>query len=171
MKRLSIILLTSIFSVSAFNQIPQQDIFTGTWKYQNGNEVFLVALWKTTDGYKGHYKKILVDANGNQISVVYDSNKPIGNSTTNWPFVIYAGNFSQDYEIGAIVTDNSVTNTPNGCGFIDGYLDMKILNPQCYTPRSTCSLQAQWKVKKRPGLQHPDEPPFKIPTDIVLIKQ
>ncbi|RYE56820.1 MAG: hypothetical protein EOP48_07170 [Sphingobacteriales bacterium] len=148
---------------------PQQaDMFSGTWKYQNGQEVFIVSLWRTTEGYRGHYKKISVDANGNQISVVYDSNKLIGNTTTNWPYVIYAGNASQQNEIGAVITDNTVTNTPNAGGFVDGYLDMKVLNPNCFAPPTTsCALQAQWAVKKRQGLRHPNEPDFNIPTNLI----
>lgn len=35
----------------------QQDIFAGNWKYKNGNEVFIIKLWKTADWYLGHYKK------------------------------------------------------------------------------------------------------------------
>lgn len=151
---------------------PKADMFSGTWMHQSGQEVFIVSLWHTAGGYRGHYKKITVDAKGNLISVVYDSNKPIGNTATNWPHVIYAGNASPQDEIGAVVTDNTVANTPNAGGFIDGYLHMKILNPTCFTqPINSCTLQLQWTVKKREGLQHPDEPDFNIPTNIVLTKE
>lgn len=151
---------------------PPQDILAGTWKYQSGNEVFIVSLFRITDGYQGHYKKITVDASGNQLSEIYNSNKPIGNTTTNWPYVIYSDNISTNYEIRAILHDNTVTNTPNGGGFIDGVLDMKVLNPNCFTPPSnTCALQAQWTVKKEPGLQNPSDPNFSIPTNIILTKQ
>lgn len=150
----------------------QQDIFAGTWTYQNGNEVFIVALWRIADGYKGHYKKIIVDANGNQVSVVYDSNKEIGDTGQNWPFAIGTGDITQDYRIGGTVYDNTVTNTPNAGGFIDGKLTMQVLNPTCFTtPTIGCSLQAQWTVKKMSGLKHPDEPDFNIPTNIILTKQ
>jgi hypothetical protein len=169
-----VICLTSFKTTTSVIDIypPKADMFSGTWKHQSGQEVFIVSLWHTAEGYRGHYKKITVDAKGNQISVVYDSNKPIDNKTTNWPYVIYAGNASPQNEIGAIVTDNTVTNTPNAGGFIDGYLDMKVLNPKCFTPPNiSCTLQAQWIVKKRQGLQHPDEPDFNIPTNIVLTKE
>jgi len=169
MKKLIIIILILVGSKTAFSQ---QDMFAGIWKYQNGNEVFLVTLWRISDGYKGHYKKITVDASGNQISVIYDSNKPIGSSTTNWPFVISTGNISQRNGIGGNVADNTVTNTPNAGGFVDGPLLILILNPGCYNPTgNTCPLQAQWIVKKRVGLSNPAEPPFNIPTNIILTKQ
>jgi hypothetical protein len=158
---------------TVMNIYPQkEDMFSGTWKHQSGQEVFIVSLWRTAEGYRGHYKKITVDANGNQISVVYDSNKPIGNTTTKWPYVIYAGNASSQNEIGAVITDNSVTKTPNAGGFIEGYLEMKVLNPTCFTPpTNSCTLQAQWTVKKKQGLRHPNEPDFNIPTNIVLTKE
>jgi hypothetical protein len=162
----------SNFQVEATNIKPPQDILAGIWKYQSGNEVFIVSFLHVIDGYRGHYKKITVDASGNQVAEVYNSDKPIGNTTTNWPYVIYAGNMSQNNEIGAIIADNTLSYTPNAGGFIDGYLDMKILNPNCFTaPSNTCALQALWTVKKRPGLQDPNEPNFNIPTNIILTKQ
>lgn len=153
-------------------ELQQNDILAGTWKHQNGNEVFIVSIWKVTDGYRGHYKKIIVDASGNQIAEVYNSDKPIGNTTTNWPYSIYSGNITTNYIIRAILSDNTVTNPQNGGGFLEGILDMKILNPTCFSqPTNTCPLQAQWIVKKDPGLQNPADPPFSVPTNIVLTKQ
>ena len=179
MKRIFVLLIVVICMTSFNTTTSLQDIyptkadmFSGTWKHQSGQEIFIVSLWHTAEGYRGHYKKIKVDANGNQISVIYDSNKPIGNSTTNWPYVIYAGNSSPENELGAVITDNTVINTPNAGGFIDGYLDLKVLNPTCFTPlTNSCTLQAHWTVKKRQGIRHPNEPDFNIPTNIVLTKE
>lgn len=150
----------------------QQDIFAGTWRYQNGNEVFIVTLWRIADGYKGHYKKIIVDANGNQVSVVYNSNKEIGDTGQNWPFVLSSGDTGQSNGIGGTIVDNTVTNTSNAGGFIDGKFTMQVLNPNCFlVPTVNCSLQAQWTVKKGQGLYNPDDPDFNIPTNIILTKQ
>jgi hypothetical protein len=151
---------------------PPQDILAGSWKYQSGNEVFLVNLFRVPDGYRGHYKKITVDASGNQLAEIYNSDKPVGNTTTNWPYVIFASNMSNNYSIAGPIDDNTVSNAPNGGGFIEGSFAMKILNPNCYTPpNNSCPLQASWTVKKDPGLQNPNEPGFSIPTNIILTKQ
>ena len=171
MKRIIILILISTISNLAYNQTALPDLLSGTWKYQTGNEVFAVNFWKTPKGYEGHYKKIIVDSNGNQINIIYNSDKEIDHSGFNWPYAIFAGNVSQNYECGAIVIDNTVTHTPRGNGFIDGYLYMKILNHMCGSPGSNCALQVEWKVSKKPGLQDQYEPPFNIPTDIILTKQ
>lgn len=155
------------------NHIPPQDILAGTWKYQNGNEVFVLLLWRVTDGYRGHYKKITVDANGNQTTEVFNSDKSIGTSTKNWPFVIYSSNMSQNYVIGGTFRDNTVIHPSNGCGFIEGGFKMQILNPNCYDSfgNNSCALQAQWTVKKDQGLIDPNEPDFSVPKNVVLTKQ
>jgi hypothetical protein len=154
------------------NHIPPQDIFAGTWKYQNGNEVFIITLWCVTDGYRGHYKKIRVDANGNQTREVFNSDKPIGNSTTNWPYVISSNNMSQNYVIGGTFRDNTVIQPSNGGGFIEGGFKMQILNSNCYDPigNNSCVLQAQWTVKKDQGLIDPNEPDFSVPKNVILTK-
>ena len=59
MKRLILILVVSIVSLQAFSQ----DMFAGTWKNQIGYEVFIVAIWKAP--------------NGNEVSVLYNSKKPL----------------------------------------------------------------------------------------------
>ncbi len=180
MKQIIIILLAAICMTSFRNSAsikanypkPPQDILGGIWKYQSGNEVFIVSLLHVVDGYRGHYKKITVDANGNQVAEIYNSDKPIGNTTTNWPYVIYSGNISANYEIRAIIDDNTVANPTNGGGFIHGVLEMTILNPSCFTPpANACPLQAQWTVKKDSGLGNPAEPDFDIPKNIILTKQ
>ncbi|QEK52455.1 hypothetical protein FYC62_12925 [Pedobacter aquae] len=168
MKKVIIVLLSLIYSITAYSQ----DILAGIWKYQNNSEVFIVNIWKVTDGYRGHYKKITVDVNGNQVSVVYDSNKEIGDTGHNWPSTISAGSLSQDYSTGGTIYDNTVTNSPNAGGFIEGLCRIKILNPNCYNSNgNTCALQAEWMVKRGPGLYNPAEPPYSVPTNIILTKQ
>ncbi|QEK52453.1 hypothetical protein FYC62_12915 [Pedobacter aquae] len=114
MKKVIILILSLIYSITAYSQ----DILAGIWKYQNNSEVFIVNIWKETDGYKGHYKKIIVDANGNQVSVVYNSNKEIGDTGHNWPYTIYSGNISSSHEVRAILSDNTVAYSPNAGGLL-----------------------------------------------------
>ena len=171
------ILLFSIVLLTAFNTsdekketgVLQQDMLSGTWKYQNGNEVFIVNIWKEGNGVRGHFRKVIVDSTGNEVSVVYKSNRKLGpGSNYDWPPAIYTANAGV-YKINAIITDNTIPDTLNTTGYIDGYLKMVVLNPSCYT--SGCTLQAQWTVKKRPGLRIAGEPDFNIPTNIILTKQ
>jgi len=155
------------------NQISPRDILAGTWKYQNGNEVFVIILWRVTDGYRGHYKKIVVDANGNQTREIFNSDKSIGTSSKNWPYVIYSSDMSQNYVIGGTFKDNTVIHPSNGGVFIEGGFKMQILNPNCYDSfgNNSCALQAQWTVKKDQGLIDPNEPDFSVPKNVVLTKQ
>ena len=146
----------------------QQDMFAGTWKYQNGNEVFIVNLWADADGFKGHFRKIIVDSAGNEVSVVYKSNRKLGpGSNYDWPPAINTGTYGQDYAIGGNISDNTV-NMPYG-EYKFGQVIIQILNPGCYP--NSCSLQAQWTVKMMPGLRIAGEPDFNIPANIILTKQ
>jgi hypothetical protein len=176
-----VIILSTLVCLTSFrkncmtviNVNQQQDMFAGTWTYQNGNEVFIVILWRVTDGYKGHYKKIKVDANGNQTVEVYNSDKPIGNTTAHFPYVMSSGDISQNYLIGGTFRDNTVTNPSNGGGFVEGGFRMQVLNPSCFDPlgNNSCALQAHWTVKKDQGLSDPKEPDFSVPKDIILTKK
>ena len=151
---------------------PPYDIIAGTWKHLIDNEAFIVEIWKAADGYNGHYKKIILAPNGNQTSQIYNSNKPIGTTTINWPYGLTMGELSQSFRLDGIVIDNTVTNTPNEGGFIDGYISLKILNPNCFTPpTNNCPLQLQWSIRKSPGLVDPDEPDFNIPKNVILTKE
>ena len=177
----TIITLLLISSLASFrNEDPsskahisqQPEIFTGHWKYKSGNEVFIINLWKTADGYRGHYKKIIVDANNNEVSEIFNSDKPVIGSL-NWPFALYSNDSSiPDHTIAGIVLDNTVANPINGGGFISGGWNMKIINPDCYiTPTINCNLQAKFTVKRGEGLRIEGEPDFSIPTDVILTKE
>ena len=178
----TVIILLIIISLASFRNEEtnsnhsykqQEDIFTGNWKYKNGNEVFIIKLWKTPDGYLGHYKKIIVDANNNEISEIYNSDKPVTGSSLHWPYVLNAGTYSvPNYIIGGTISDNTVTNALNAGGFISGGWDMKIINPDCYTtPTINCIVQARFTVKKGEGLRIEGEPDFSIPTNVILTKE
>lgn len=171
MKNIIIIILTILIGFRSNSQV-NPAIITGTWKYQNGSEVFIVNIWKNTDAYTGHYKKILVDANGNQISEIYNSNKPYkGSSTEGLPYTIRLGFISPDYSVRALLLDNTFTSFIYRGEYVRGDLAITILNPECFNAGTNCPLQAKWLVTIPKGLRNPDTPDFSVPTDIILIKQ
>ena len=139
----SVVLLAS-FSTPLHHKmtIPVQTaMFTGTWKYQNGNEVFIVNLWADPDGFKGHFRKIIVDSAGNEVSVVYKSNRKLGpGSNYDWPPAISTSDTDsgQNYAIGGTISDNTV-NMPYGGEYKMGKFILQILNPGCYP--NSCSLR------------------------------
>lgn len=164
-------LLFFLFSSTNIGFTQSLEMYSGTWTYLNGNEKFIVYLWKVPDGYNGHYKLLSVDNNGNTVSTIYDSNKEVLNTGYNWPSVITTGNSSQN-QIGGIIIDNIASPSPQFGGYINGQLRFFILNPNCFNNiTNPCPLQAQWTVIKMPGLSNPDEPEFTIPTNITLIKE
>ena len=154
-----------ILCVYSTNTVAQEmDYFKGTWRNQTGNKVFTVTLWQ--DGpsvLKGHYKMITVNSSGQQTGVVYDSNKPIGTSTTNWPFVLSVNIHSGSYTIGGPIKDNTVTNQRR---FIDGMFSMESISLIC----TTCVKKVRWKVKKDQGVRGIGEPDFNIPVNLELTK-
>lgn len=134
--------------------------FKGTWQYQNGNQRFLVSIWVDSENIMlGHYKMITIDSNGNQTGVLYNSKKPIGTSTTNWPYAIYMGTYDGLAE-GGVIKDNTVNNPR---GFIEGRFRLSIEN-------GNSPITAHWIVEKMQGIQETGEPNFSIPTDIILTK-
>lgn len=146
-------------ALQSCNPIPiaqkEPDAYEGTWHYQNSNQVFVVSLWQDNEGYKGHYKMINVDSNGNQVSILYNSNKSYWGSNLNWPFTV---NTSSSFEgqIGGNVVDNTVN---------DFAMRTIVMTLQNYNP-----LRIHWKITKPEDLRPADEPEFNIPTDIVLTK-
>ena len=135
------------------------DAYEGTWHYQNGNQVFVVSLWQDNEGYKGHYKLINVNSNGNQISEVYNSVKPYAGTGPIWPHVINIGIPQQGITSG-VITDNTFSELGY---FLRGGVKLTLLT-------SNNPLTAQWIVFKPEGLRPANEPEFNIPTDIVLTK-
>jgi hypothetical protein len=143
-----IILIIAITIYSNINTQINPIILEGIWKYQSGNEVFIVNIWIEDNVYKGHYKKILVDANGNQISEIYNSKK-LARGTTDmyWPYSIYASLMLQKYSLRASLLDNTANNMPPNRGYIHGDLRLKILNPECFNTGINCPLKLEWILK------------------------
>ncbi len=156
------------------------DNFIGTWEHQNGNEIFRVTLWKVEmeehengnrpsfwmDALKGHYEKVEVTTNtfGEiEESVIYTSQKKIGQSNTDWIPVI-SGGTNDGSGFGGLVYDNSIPYNPNYILGIRGHLDLDLIS-------GTNPIQMQWKVRLPQGMYGTDQPTeFNIPTDIILTK-
>ncbi|WP_452220253.1 DUF6705 family protein [Lacinutrix salivirga] len=153
------------FSNNLNFELNQNNPFIGTWKYQNGNEVFIINLFTNLENeIIGHYKKVIIDNNGNIISEIYNSNKELGSTNQNWPYTIFLGQFNGENSIGGVITDNTIINAPRS--FYKGKLKMRIQDSNC----STCLVTAVWKVEKNQGFKSPNEPDFSMPTDIILTK-
>jgi hypothetical protein len=158
------ITLMSVSSKQDTAASQQSNPFLGTWQHQEANNNFIVSIWQDNEGIvKGHYKMITVNSNGVQTGVVYNSKKEIGSSGYNWPHVLYAGQYDNNYIIGGNIIDNTVNNPR---GFIEGQFSMKTTGVLC----TSCPQTAVWKVKKDQGLREPGEPEFNVPTDITLTK-
>ena len=142
-----------LVNINLWNQLPNDtgkyyadldnyfDNFVGTWEYQNGNQTFQISLWKETkspyydvenpkfyaDRILGHFKMILNKDMPNE-SIIYHSDKNIGNSNNEWPPVIMgmttngvvfsgqifdnAGVFNSEYPLG-VRGDMMLTITAN----------------------------------------------------------
>jgi hypothetical protein len=155
-------LMLAGFSVQA-----QFNPYVGTWQYKNGNEVFIVKLWEENNVVLGYYKKITVDNNGNQTSLVFTSRIDYGNGDYFLPYTIY-GTVSTD-GINAGFRDNTMTNIDSD--YKDGKLHMKITNFGNYGPPgcNDCTT-ATWKVTDTGGMYVNFVEGFSVPTDIVLTK-
>lgn len=154
--------LITIISIFSFNPMIGQpqliDAFEGTWQYKSGNQVFILSLWKNSQNYKGHYKLITVDGNGNPVSILYNSNKPYGTSGENW-FPVIQTSLANNGIIGGSIIDNSINTHEK---FLQGIIKITLINSN--------PLTVNLKISKSKGLRPADEPEFNIPTDIVLTK-
>lgn len=147
----------------SFNNIQDTNPFIGTWHYQNGNEVFEVIIWEDGEDLLGHYRLFTIDSSGNQVNEIFNSNKELGTSGVNWPYVLLASNNNHSL-MGGPLTDNTVSNPPNG-QFIDGAFSMEV-QQDC----KTCPINVIWKVKRPQGVSVGDISDFSIPTDCILVK-
>ncbi|MFQ3296221.1 MAG: hypothetical protein ACI9WV_000462 [Patiriisocius sp.] len=150
--------------------------FLGTWEYQTGNTIFRITLIKLTkhkvengkrtpyyiDKIEGHYKKAEIDTNGNE-TIIYTSQKKMGQTNTDWPFVIY-GTAYDIIQFNGQIYDNSITPS-NGFAAIRGILKCEIIP-------NTNPKQMTWKVTLPQGMYGSNQPTtFNIPTDIILTKK
>ncbi|TYB69017.1 hypothetical protein ES677_14485 [Bizionia gelidisalsuginis] len=153
--------------------------FLGTWEWQNGNQIFRVTLWKEEqvenengnrpsfywDQIKGHYEMVQLGQSGQQLeTVIYTSQKKIGQSTSDW-FPVISGRGVDGMNFDGTVYDNSVVYNPKYITGVRGILKLDIIP-------STIPSQMEWKVTLPQGMYGTDQPTeFNIPTDIILTKQ
>ncbi|KAF2519711.1 hypothetical protein E0W68_00295 [Flavobacterium salilacus subsp. salilacus] len=133
--------------------------YQGTWHYQNGNELFIVTLWKEGDSLLGHYKMVTINSSGVIISTLYNSRKLYNaNSQIKWPPVINTS--IVDFSASGVFLDNTINyeNVSSLAG--DIRLDMQQTSP----------LTIHWKIKKGKGIRLINEPELNIPIDIILTK-
>ena len=149
--------------------------FIGTWIYQNGNQTFVLRLWKVelkpvypdppkayVDELRGHYKLVQNYGTANE-QTVYTSEINIGNSNTPWPTIIMGNSPIRPYEMGGQIYDISQPFNQSHPLGTEGELKMNI-NPVNPTT-------AQWKVTLPQGMRGMDQPStFTIPTNVTLTK-
>ncbi|QYJ67367.1 hypothetical protein [Flavobacterium litorale] len=136
--------------------------YEGTWHYQDGNELFVVSLWKEDDGkFRGYYKKVEYN-NGTIGATILNSRKVYSNGAI-FPPVI-SGNFYLESGISGTVNDNTIVNNPDE-NFKRGRYQMQITS-SC----TNCPITATWKVEETSGLRVNYVPGYSIPTDVILTK-
>lgn len=104
--------------------------FLGTWEWQNGNQLFRITLWKEElveykngnrpsfwmDQIKGHFEMVQLGQAGQQLeTIIYTSNKPVGNNASYYPPVINASSVD-GISCGGTILDNSDPNPSNYFG-------------------------------------------------------
>jgi hypothetical protein len=151
-----ILLLTST-SVNAQQQL---NPYKGLWVSQNGNTLFMVILYQEGEVMKGHYKMVELSEFGEQTNVIYTSKKDFGLGMK-LPFSIL-GRLSS-YGLTGMVDDTTIPNYHSDTK--EGHLAIKII-PACVG----CGVQATWKIDTHIEVTLEGEPPFNIPTDIVLTR-
>ncbi|NDI97516.1 hypothetical protein GWA97_00310 [Flavobacterium sp. LaA7.5] len=135
--------------------------YEGTWHYQDGNDLFIVSLWKDDDGsFRGYYKKTAY-TNGTIGATIFNSRKINVNGVV-FPPVIY-GDFNDGSGVSGVICDNTMENNLYDCK--DGVLRMKIIS-DC----TNCPMTATWKVEETSGMRVNFIPGFSIPTDVILTK-
>ncbi len=152
--------------------------FLGTWEWQSGNRIFKVTLWKEAyvenqngnrpsfyeDVIKGHFEMIHV-SQGSQPwqTVMYTSQKKIGQSTSDW-FPVISGASHDGNNFRGIIYDNSVPYNPEYSTGVRGNLELSIV-------QNTSPMQLHWNVTLPQGTYGTDQPTeFNIPTIMILKK-
>ena len=162
-----IVVISSFISLNTYSQ----DIFLGTWEYQEGNEIFRVHLSLNPEDNNhiiGHYEKVQVN-NGIE-TYIYSSNKEefIGNNKGWLPYVITSRS-GDNTKIYGTINDNTVDENLYH-QLKAGRWTLEILtNSGGFNP----TITAHWKVERKSyqsGLTDNEAPEFSVPTDIVLTK-
>lgn len=169
MKNIKYILI--LFLSISYTQIQAQDIFIGTWEYQQGNEIFRVFLWENEEtdhlgntSILGHYEKVQLVGNGlEQYIYCSDKDKFVGNNQGLLSSALLISGDNQS--VGGSFTDNTVDeNLYNQLKL--GHLTMEIIT------NSGGTITASWKVERKSyqGVKMNEAPEFSVPTDIILTK-
>ena len=146
------------------------NIFVGSWEYQEENEVFRVVLWKEEmvyhengnrpsfwqDEIQGHFEMILVGQQAEPLeTIIYTSDKLIGNSSTYYPPVLNAVSIDGLICEGTIL-DNSNPNPSNYYG-VRCKFSMEIVP-------NTNNGQAIFNISSLSGEE------YNIPNNVILTK-
>lgn len=140
--------------------------FLGTWKYENGNEIFIVKLEKVTKFYYSEYHNYKDFIKGNY-------------SYTQDGGVTYITN---TIETNALINDANINSfyspSPRSLEILKGVFKDELYQKSCdaiftFLTGSTTQMTINLKNKSR-GYILPETPPnpnFSIPNNVVLIKQ
>lgn len=158
--RVVFLLIVLAFVSTSLNAQQLLNPYKGLWHYQNGNLDFQVVLWQDGAEMFGHFKMVEVNEMGDQINLVYTSRKTFFDGTPMSP-EIYGG--INELGLTGIIHDNTIANLNRDSK--NGEIIIKLV-PSC----SGCGLQASWKIDTHIEVTLENEPPFNIPTDIVLTK-
>lgn len=162
----------TFFALIVFNlitvQVNAQDIFTGTWEHQNGNEIFRVILQYDSEygnEIYGHYEKVEVN-NGIETYIYCSDKEKFQDQNKGWlPYVITA--IGNNITIGGSFTDNTVDSTLYNQQKL-GHLTLEIIsNSGGLNP----TITMRWRITKYKDISINESPNFSVPTDIILTKQ
>ena len=107
-----ILYLLLVFALGGSNKAtPQSAVaspYEGTWHYQDGNELFIVSLWKEDDGtFSGYYKK--TEYNNGVIGATIFNSRKVYDDGFVFPPVI-SGSFDMQYGVSGTIYDNTIEN-------------------------------------------------------------
>lgn len=144
--------------------------FLGNWMYQNGNQTFIVHLWKESmkpignpveyyiDNIFGHYELIENYGDINQ-TVIYTSDKFFRGTQQPIPWALDAESLDGIMCRGFIIEFSVPNNSPHYA--IDGHFGLKII--------SSNPTRAEWKIQ--PRMKAPVEyHTFNLPSNIIMTK-
>lgn len=140
--------------------------FLGTWKYENGNEIFIVKLEKVTKLYYSEYHNYKDFIKGNY-SYTQDGGVTYITNTIETNVLINDANINSFY-----------SPSPRSSEILKGVFKDELYQKSCdaifkFLTGSTTQMTINLKNKSR-GYILPETPPnpnFSIPNNVVLIKQ
>jgi hypothetical protein len=151
--------------------------FLGQWKHTNGNQTFILTLWKETkkptksvtevlfycDEIFGHYQ-IFLDYGLSTQSLLYTSQMNVAGTSQIWQTVIFSDSVKPNILSGKICDIVGSNYSPNFKTGVEGYMSMKINS-------GTSPLTARWHITPSGALFDTNQPRnFVIPTNVTLTK-